>query len=468
VRARSWVIGVVLAMTVGSGCAWTQYGGSSGRTGVDTTSGLSVANVGQLQVQFSTTKDARDAALNASTIFSSQGVGNSSVDLYAAAVSNACTMTCPPTATVNFAGARPSDPVIDDQSIFVAADLPPFTTVHAFDISVTCSAQSTPPNCARWSATLPLSSVGGIPKLAIADGRLYVETPGVVSTTQGIPDQLATVSVFDAAGHDGCTTSGTTECSPLFQAASDLGSGVRMPTVADHRLYLGASNGVRVFDAGGTQSCVAGQCAPLYTLAVPGALTTEVVVRNGRAYVGAGSKILVFDATGHDRCGGSPAICAPLWSANLSNPARPGLVVTDHALAVVEHPPVVSGLGVEVYDSTGVTGCDATFRVCAPMWSIGESVMAGYTANAASAAGNLLVVSGWTASPTGSNPLVRFFDLDGVEGCPYLGGGFHYCNPLRTIALPESAGPVSRPAIAFNRIAVGSDDGTLTVLGLPG
>ena len=78
---------------------------------------------------------------------------------------------------------------------------------------------------------------------------------------------------------------------------------------------------------------------------------------------------------------------------------------------------------------------------------------------------------GSTADITGNaSPNVRFFDLAGTTGCSPAP---IECNALRTIALPASAFVfLNGPAIAFGRIAIGSNNvgrtGTTTVFGLPG
>ena len=469
-RMQRWGALTIAAITLAvSGCSWTQYGGSAARRNYDSTSEqINPANIGQLVTRMTTTGSTGAPLIVGTQTFTFSNGVNAIIEVYPTVPDNTCTGTvCPPSVRLDFGSARIGQPAVVNGTLFVASESGGVTSLRAFTTAgLSCPTGTPAQNCATWYAQAGdgLGSDGRAPQLAVADGQVYVETGGKYSGLGGPAIQSTTVTVFDAAGANACNPAAPSGCTHKFQFATDIPS-YSAPTVADHRVFVSSSNGAWMFDSDGTRSCSAGVCTPLARLAMPGGQPTGIVASKGRAYGTGLAGLAAFDSAGNANCAGQPIVCRPVWTAPLRSYGG-GLVVTDTRVFVNES----NNGGIEVFDAGGTQGCAGQPVICTRLWGIPASQMPG-NINSMAASAFILVVAGSTADITGNaSPNVRFFDLAGTTGC---NSAPVECNALRTIALPPSQFVfLDGPAIAFGRIAIGSNNvgrtGTTTVFGLPG
>ena len=93
------------------------------------------------------------------------------------------------------------------------------------------------------------------------------------------------------------------------------------PAVSGGVLYVGSDDHkLYAVDAGGQTDCTTGTpavCAPLWTAFTGGDSYTSPAVSNGVVYVGSTDGLLyAFSAAGTTNCSGTPLTCSPLWTAN--------------------------------------------------------------------------------------------------------------------------------------------------------
>jgi outer membrane protein assembly factor BamB len=186
-----------------------------------------------------------------------------------------------------------------------------------------------------WTAPVSGNGAGIQPPPTIANGRVYIES-------------VDGVYAFDAAGSTGCAgPPGSRTCTPLFSLAAGHSVGV---AIANGRLYAAigeAYTGISVFDATGVQGCAGTPkvCQPLWTAPVSGRQATGApVVANGVVYVNTNGstspdiavdgRVQAFDAAGVQGCTGTPTVCQPLWTRNVSS---------DPSITVAGSPVVVDG-----------------------------------------------------------------------------------------------------------------------------
>jgi outer membrane protein assembly factor BamB len=202
--------------------------------------------------------------------------------------------------------------------------------IRAFDAAGQEGCSGSPKTCAPlWTATAPLNSGlrGDVAAPMIAGGFLYAGWSfGDESFTDG------QTYVFDATGSNGCSGTPKT-CTPLWDIPTD---GVTSPpALAYNTLYVidnfidteaGVSrNTLRAFDASECTSNPAG-CEPLFT--APGVVGTPAVA-NGLVYAGlAGGRLAAFDAAGVTGCSGSPKVCTPVWTSDLSFSIREPVIAS--------------------------------------------------------------------------------------------------------------------------------------------
>jgi outer membrane protein assembly factor BamB len=199
------------------------------------------------------------------------------------------------------------------------------------------------------------------------------------------------------------------------------------PAVANGVAYASSSDGkLYAFDAAGVTNCSGSPatCAPLWTALIGGGSTPAV--DHGVVYVGSSDgKLYAFDAAGVTNCRGTPKTCTPIWTAATGGPLgaptlynRVVYVNSDHLYA---------------FDAAGVTNCGGTPKTCAPLWtSIGSPYQG---ANAPPA------VTNGVAYVTGFGELVAF-DAAGVTKCS---GTPKTCVPL---GWGPDDGAVGSPAVA--------------------
>jgi hypothetical protein len=199
----------------------------------------------------------------------------------------------------------------------------------------------------------------------------------VVATAFGSP-----LLAFDANGVSGC--SGTpTVCAPLWRSGPD--DGVTDLTVAGGRVYQGSRSsaaGLLVYDLAGRQGCSGTPivCAPLWTgvTSDPSEPVGPPSVANGVAYLVSGDDLWAFDASGTTGCGGTPTVCAPLWSAAIPGGARRGPAVVANGRVFVGSDGLPQTFG---FDAAGVTRCSGTPKICLPTWKATHTVGAPSVAN---------------------------------------------------------------------------------------
>jgi hypothetical protein len=253
------------------------------------------------------------------------------------------------------------------------------------------------------------------------------------------------VYVFDAAGATECSGSPVT-CQPLFRTGGG-DDPAAYPTVAGGLLYVPGllSSSVSVYDATGQQGCGAGVCSALFTLDTSGATgssTSTVSVGSGVAYAVGGQRLLAFDATGSTGCGGTPKVCAPLWTAPLTGPSTAPPTLAAGRVFV----PELTGdpNRVEAFDAAGSSSCSGAPKVCSPLATF--TVSAGTEPRLAASKALLFATSSGLSGPPATFDV---FDLSATQGCS---GTPVVCAPLRHIT--TSVSPLSGPAVAAGRVAI--------------
>jgi outer membrane protein assembly factor BamB len=304
--------------------------------------------------------------------------------------------------------------------------------LHAFDAKGAKNCAGTPTACTDlWTGVTPSGfQIHSSP--AVSGGRVYVATDD------------SFVYAFDAKGVTNCGGSPTT-CTPLasFQTSSTARSS---PTIANGVLYVGSSHDtIEAFDANGVTNCSGTPlvCAPLWRGSAPAIIGGQIstpAVGHGLVYVGArDGHLYAYDAAGVAGCSGSPKVCIPVWSANISTNAN------------IESSPTVAGdlvyigstAGVYAYDADGFDECfDGPTRACLPLW---RGVISGGTSSSAAVAYGLVYIGG-------SDGKLYAFDADGVDNCSSITGN---CTPIwSTQASTEIF--LSSPAVAKGVVYIGS------------
>jgi outer membrane protein assembly factor BamB len=258
------------------------------------------------------------------------------------------------------------------------------------------------------------TGAGCFPLLWTADA-LEVGSGGSPAVSGGVV--YVGKAAFDAAGTTNCTSTPPKRCEPLWTVNTEGGlftsvavaGGVAYTTSEDGTLY--ASDAAGQMKCGGTPKV----CDPLWTAAAGG----TPVAGDGRVYTMDDSRLLrVFDAAGQTNCAGSPKVCTPLWTAQV--PPSPGGSTFDV-------PAVAYGrvyLGSAVYDASGVTNCSGTPTVCDPLWLVSEGGHLPVVANGLEFAG------GADPSASGSPLPLNAFDANGSSQCS---GTPRVCAPLWTV-----------------------------------
>ena len=258
----------------------------------------------------------------------------------------------------------------------------------AFDANGVQGCAGSPKTCAPlWTATWNATSAG---TPVIADGRVYVAGGG---STQ----------VFDAKGTAGCSAA---TCNPLFSLLGADGT----PSVDGGLAFSATASDILVFDATGT-TC-AGPCLPIRHLATGGS-PSGAAIGNGFVYTQTSTGLVVFDQKPAAPCPGTPATCAPRWTAPGITGAQ---VVTDTAVFVT------SAGTLRAVDALGSLNCGGTPKTCSTIW---QGSVPGFTfRNHPAATKNILFVDAMT--PSGDVKVVAF-DVQGTVGC---GGTPKTCTPL--------------------------------------
>jgi outer membrane protein assembly factor BamB len=222
------------------------------------------------------------------------------------------------------------------------------------------------------------------------------------------------------------------------------------PAVANGVVYVVSDvnatqiEALEAFDAAGTSGCggTPKVCAPLWTAPLgPEAGDSSPTVANGVVYVGSSNHLQAFDAAGTTGCGGTPKICSPLWSASVGPIGNSSPVVSNNVV-------YVGSLDDNLYafDAAGATNCSGTPKTCLPLWT----APAGGPVQSSPAVANGTVYVG-----SDDNNLYAF-DATGTTNCS---GTPKTCSPLWNAT---TAGKVeSSPAVANGTVYVGSNGPSL-------
>ncbi len=283
--------------------------------------------------------------------------------------------------------------------------------LQAFDATGVSGCNGTPTVCSpMWT-----SSTQAGRSITVDNGKVYAAG-------------VSGLQVYDAGGVSGCGGSPKV-CAPLWTTGTFVNIGTGSPAVANGVVYVTGARStfyaapgnayVIAYDANGSANCTASVCSPLWwsTAAPTDVLYSQALaVANGFVYAAEGSRVVAFDASGSTGCGGSPKVCAPVWSASPpTSLAYGGPAVDGGTLFVAGY-----GQTLYAYDAAGTNGCTGSPKACSPLWTaaVGDTRNTPAVAN-----GSVYVVNvGGT---------MRTFDATGATGCS---GSPKVCTPVWTYA----------------------------------
>ena len=284
-------------------------------------------------------------------------VGSNDGKLYAAdaaGVTNCAGVprTCAPLWTAVTGGPVQSSPAVAGGVVYVGSD---DGKLYAFDAAGVTGCTGAPKVCQPlWTATTggPVSS-----SPAVSGGTVYV----------GSDDHR--LYAFDALGATGCSGVPKT-CSPQWSAVT--GAFVfSSPTVAGGFVYVGSGDGVfYAFDAAGVIGCSGNPkvCAPRWTATTLSGILSSPAVASGKVFVASMAELFAFDAAGVSNCTGTPVVCSPLWTSNRGT-QQPIISSPAVANGLVFIGPGLPANHLNAFDAAGVTNCAGSPAVCAPVWS---------------------------------------------------------------------------------------------------
>lgn len=209
------------------------------------------------------------------------------------------------------------------------------------------------------------------------------------------------VQAFDAAGIRSCSGSPRV-CTPLWETETNAAPIGRIMATAG-RVIVTKDGGISVYDADGGAACTAGVCRARWRAATTG---YNVAAGAGRIVLAGSQEIAAYPLVdGDDRCGGTPRVCAPVWTGGYpqfsSAYAAPTIAGGVVYLTLLNR--------VVAYDVNGVKGCAGTPAVCAPLTTFELQASASPIV-----VGSFMYVTGLrsgTAPPTGPNVPVTAFTL---------------------------------------------------------
>jgi outer membrane protein assembly factor BamB len=294
-------------------------------------------------------------------------------------------------------------------------------TLYAFDSNGVTNCSGTPKVCQQlWTAP-----TDGILSPTVSDGVVYVGGDSV--------------EAFDAKGITHCSGTPKT-CAPLWTSSSNVG--FNSPAIANGVLYTtGFDDKVYAFSANGTTNCsgTPTACSPLWTAAM-GTTTSasSPSISNGFVYAeSSDNKLFAFDANGVTNCSGTPKLCSPLWTANLSG--RPD---DDSSPAVANGIVYAPSSTLQAFDAKGATGCSGTPKTCSPLWTYSVTVIG----SSPSIANGLVYIG----SASNGSPQVFGVDAFSANGSTNCSGTPTTCSPLWTGV--TGAPLTASPAIANGKI----------------
>jgi len=167
--------------------------------------------------------------------------------------------------------------------------------------------------------------------------------------------------------------------------------------------------------------------------------TQEPVVVDNVVYLSSWTSLAAFAASPGACDGGSPRVCAPLWTAPLIGTMRGSPAVVGSSVIVA-----TDGLRIEAFDRMGTTGCSGVPKVCEPLWTASAGSVGSVTAS-----GNRLFVN------DNISGRLLAFDANGTANCS---GTPKTCLPLWSSSMTGFG--VTSPAVANGRVfAIGAFGG---------
>jgi hypothetical protein len=408
------------------GCDWATFMGGIARTGYQAgENAISAANVGTLSLQRSYPAAESPPVVANGTLYEVGSDGY--LWAYDATGAHGCMgspASCSPLWKAPVGGGSTGITVANNVVYVVNVDV-----VWGFDAagSSHCT-NATPRVCSPiWETAIPLAlpTTSGGPvtpiSAAVVNGVLYVAGRG----NGGIPSQgAAYVLAYDTTGHNSCTGSAPTVCSPLWTsdgAPTSVPGGHGAVAVANGVVYVASSNNLRAYDATRSSrfcnSATPSVCLPIWTATLPPGARI-----GGSPSVGAGAvfvanendgKLYAFDASaGSATCTtASPKVCSPLWtSANIHAASTPAIAYGDVYVLTGSGPVAFAAAGTKLWafngsftagtglgsmaiangvlyftdvagtlsavDATGQS-CTGTLRTCSALWSVKNGLGAG-------------------------------------------------------------------------------------------
>ena len=209
------------------------------------------------------------------------------------------------------------------------------------------------------------------------------------------------VQAFDAAGIRSCSGSPRV-CTPLWESETHWTPIGRIMATGGH-LIVTQDGGISVYDVDGGPDCTAGVGPARWRAKTIG---SYVAAGAGRIVLAGTDGIAAYPfADGDDRCGGSPRVCAPVWTGRYpqysSAYAAPTIAGGVVYLTVLNR--------VVAYDVNGVEGCAGAPAVCSPLVTLEVPAAASPIV-----VGSFLYLTGLrsgTYPPSGPNVPVTAFTL---------------------------------------------------------
>lgn len=428
-RTMSACLAVVVVGFLAGGCDWNQLGFASGHTGDNAgETVITPGNVSTLVEHFSasdgTGGEVTPQAVVNGVLYTSDAAG---LDAYSANGTTGCAgspATCAPLWSYS-TGAIDGNVVVLYGVVFASTS----SGLDAFDASGQTNCSGTPLVCQPlWTAP------GAYGSPTVSGGTVFV------TSSSGL-------EAFDAAGQANCSGSPKV-CAPIW--TSPVAGAAPVATVSGGIAYVIRDDGITgstivALDATGSRGCGGSPkvCTPLWTYAPTYDRIEDsyVVVSGTTLYVDTFSgqtepptltgDLEAFDASGVDRCSGTPAVCAPIWSSS-NSPSVASPVAGDGAV----FEPMLFGPGYSfaAYNASGPNGSD-------PLW---ESSVA---AEPEALGGSVLFA--------GNGTTVYAFDAGGSAGCT---GSI--CSPLWSTSGTDAI-------IANGTLYVGTANSGAVAYGLP-
>jgi hypothetical protein len=203
---------------------------------------------------------------------------------------------------------------------------------------------------------------------------------------------------------------------------------VTSPVVADSKVFAVDFGNQLVAANNGSGTGCSGTpvvCDPLWTADLSGTtVDSPPDVSGGVVYVASSGsttgQLAAYDENGVTNCGGTPTVCQPLWTAPLVSLGGPNVVDGKVFVGTVLQ-------GLQVFDASGATNCSGSPKVCQPLWTGSSNTFS----EPAVANGKVYVVDRATSA-------VAAYDENGASNCS---GAPTICQPLFTVPIPQGTSP---------------------------